>query len=318
MKLCLFLFPSLLFHAVIVAKPVASFEKGLQPFLESYCIRCHGEKKQKGDFRIDDLSHEIGTKDTLLWAEVMERISSGEMPPEKEKKRPTAEQGAVMVEWLAARIKEGEAARMAKRDRVSYNRLTREEYVNTTYDLIGVQYDASDPGGLLEDPEWNGFERLGPILTLSPTHVEKYITAAEIVLSEAYPEKPIAYIEGSRRMENIAPNHPHYERLSKAGQIDKVRKLLWASDLHHGGAPWSGETPYQGPGIYEISYTMSGLKAAGQAAPRFQAYSPDLDRVLFEQDVIAPEDKPVTVSFRSHFPSSRANGIHLLTNATSL
>jgi len=135
------------------------------------------------------------------------------MPPEKEKKRPTAEQGAVIVEWLSDRIKEGEAVRMAKRDRVSYNRLTREEYVNTTYDLIGVQYDASDPGGLLEDPEWNGFERLGSILTLSPTHVEKYITAAEIVLSEAYPEKPIAYIEGSRRMENITPNHPHYGRL---------------------------------------------------------------------------------------------------------
>ena len=297
---------------------VDMFNKEALPFFQEHCFRCHGEKKQKGDFRIDDLSHEVGTKDTLLWAEVMERISSGEMPPEKEKKRPTVEQGAVIVEWLAARIKEGEAARMAKRDRVSYNRLTREEYVNTIYDLIGVQYDASDPGGLLEDPEWNGFERLGSILTLSPTHVEKYITAAEIVLSEAYPEKPIAYIEGSRRMENIAPNHPHYERLSQAGQIDKVRKLLWASDLHHGGAPWSGETPYQGPGIYEMSYTMSGLKAAGQAAPRFQAYSPDLDRVLFEQDVIAPEDKPVTVSFRAHFPSSRGNGIHLLNNANYL
>jgi hypothetical protein len=57
-------------------------------------------------------------------------------------------------------------------------RLTREEYVNTMRDLIGVD-DATDPGGLLEDPEWNGFERLGSVLTLSPTHIEKYIEAAE-------------------------------------------------------------------------------------------------------------------------------------------
>ena len=79
----------------------------------------------------------------------MERINSGEMPPKELKNRPTAEESAAIVEWLAARIKEGEAARLAKRGRVSYNRLTRDEYVNTVRDLIGVHFDATDPGGFL-------------------------------------------------------------------------------------------------------------------------------------------------------------------------
>ncbi|MFN9957363.1 MAG: DUF1587 domain-containing protein, partial [bacterium] len=57
---------------------------------------------------------------------------------------------------------------MAKRDRVSLHRLSREEYVHTVRDLLGVVYDATDPGGLLEDPEWHGFERIGSVLTLSP------------------------------------------------------------------------------------------------------------------------------------------------------
>ena len=57
-----------------------SFEKDMLPYLEANCIRCHGPKKQKGDFRLDDLSREVGIKDTPLWHEVMERISSGECP----------------------------------------------------------------------------------------------------------------------------------------------------------------------------------------------------------------------------------------------
>lgn len=296
----------------IAAEP--SFQKDVQPFLNTHCFECHNEKTQKGDFRLDVLSKNVGQEDTQHWAEVMERISSGEMPPKKQKKRPTAEESAVIVEWLAARIKEGEAARMARRDRVTYNRLTREEYVNSVRDLIGVEYDATDPGGLLEDPEWNGFERIGAVLTLSATHVEKYITAAEIVLAEAYPAKKTEYVEAGKRAVELSPVHhaPHYERLAKAGLVDKVRYLVWAGDIFRGSNPYRGDKRFPGPGVYEISYTLSGLKAEGKPAPRLQVYAQDLDRVLFEQDVIAPENKPITVKFRVHFPSTRMPTIHVI------
>ncbi|MFT5857003.1 MAG: hypothetical protein ACI8XO_004261, partial [Verrucomicrobiales bacterium] len=82
--------------------------------------------------------------------------------------------------------------------------------------------------------------------------------------------------------------------------------------------PFGHELRYTGPGIYEFSYTMSGLKADSQDAPRFQVYAPNLDRVLFEQDVIAAEDKPITITFRSHFASSGGPSIHLLNNAGHL
>jgi hypothetical protein len=312
-------FPLLLAYCVAPASASPDFGKELQPFLDTHCIHCHGDKKQKGDFRIDLLSKDIGLKDTPHWAEVMERISSGEMPPEEEDVRPTADQSAAAVEWIAARIKEGESARMARRDRVSYNRLTREEYVNTVRDLIGVQYDATDPGGLLEDPEWNGFERLGSILTLSATHVEKYIAAAEIVLSEAYPEKKIEYAEASKRAETVDDRHPHYERLTAAGQLDKLRYPMWAGDLYRGSNVFNGgNAKFPGPGVYEISYTLSGLKAEGKPAPRMQVYAEDLDRVLFEQDVIAPEDKPATVTFRAHFPEDRVPTIHVINKLDGL
>ena len=138
------------------------FEADVLPYFQTHCLRCHGEKKQESDFRIDKLSRNVGKENVPQWAEVMERISSGEMPPKKVKTPPAAKESAVVVEWLAARIKEGEAARMAQRGRVSYNRLTREEYVNTVRSLIGVHFDATDPSGFPEDPEWHGFERLAP------------------------------------------------------------------------------------------------------------------------------------------------------------
>ncbi|MFT5524989.1 MAG: hypothetical protein ACI9HK_002953, partial [Pirellulaceae bacterium] len=299
------------FHAVIflsslltsgIALAESSFEKDIQPFLEAHCLRCHGAEKQEGDFRIDTLSREVGLKDTPHWAEIIERINSGEMPPAEAKTRPPADENANVVEWLAARIKEGEAARMARRNRVSYHRLTREEYVNSVRDLIGVEYDAADPGGLLEDPEWNGFERLGSVLTLSPTHIEKYMTAAESVLAEAYPDKKVEYLELSRRAVEMRPGQPHYERLEKAGLLEKVRYPLTTSgELFRASSPFHGAgRSFPGAGVYEISYTVSGLKPGDQRPPRMQVYEHKLDRVLFEQDIIAPEDKPMTVTFRTH------------------
>jgi hypothetical protein len=280
-----------------------SFDQNLQPYLQKHCLHCHGEKKQKGDFRIDQLSKEVGLTDTPHWAEIMERISSGEMPPDDEDVLPTADESARIVEWLAARIKEGESTRMARRDRVSYHRLTREEYVHSVRDLLGVAYDAADPGGLLEDPEWNGFERLGSVLTLSATHIEKYIKAAEIVLDEAYPGKTIPYADFSKRAMVVEPGRPHYEELEKAGLLDQVRfPITTSGELFRGSSPFHGPgRDFPGPGVYEISYTLCGLKPEGGKAPRMQVYEHKLDRVLFEQDIIAPEDQPITVRFQSHF-----------------
>jgi hypothetical protein len=270
-----------------------------QRFLNIYCVACHSAEVQKGDFRIDNLSEKVGTEDTPQWLEVMERINSGEMPPEDAKALPSAAESARIVEWIADRMKEGEATRLAKRGKVSYNRLTREEYVNTVRDLIGVHFDASDPGGFLEDEDWHGFERIGSVLNLSASNVEKYFNAAEVVLAEAYPaEKPV-FIESTHRAVdgNSVPAH-YREELAARGLLDKLRFEMWPRDLFRGTVRQSLNVA----GIYEISYTLSGLKPINGRAPRLKVVETQLDRVLFEQDIIASEDKPITVSFQAHLP----------------
>jgi mono/diheme cytochrome c family protein len=285
------------------AEKPEDFDTALKPYLKEHCIKCHDEGTDKSDFRIDNLSPKIGFENTPQWLEIMERISSGEMPPKKEKKRPSAEESAQIVEWLAARMKEGESARLAARGRVSYNRLTREEYVNTVRDLIGVHFDATDPGGFLEDAEWRGFERIGSVMTLSPSNVEKYLAAAEVVLTEAYPLKKPVFLETTKRaIEEKQIDEKHRQRLSALGMLDKVRFEMWPGDIFRYSLP---QEPLPEAGIYEISYTLSGLKPEKGRAPRLYVYETKLDRVLHEQDIVAPEDKPITVTFRAHLPKGR-------------
>nr|WP_143547852.1 DUF1592 domain-containing protein [Rhodopirellula sp. SM50] len=300
-------------------------------FIETHCIECHDRQAASGDFRVDNLSPKVGFEDTPRWVEIMERIKSGEMPPDDAAEQPTADQRAEIVEWIAARMKEGESARLAKRERVSYRRLTREEYVYTVRDLIGVEYDASDPGGLFEDPQWHGFERIGSVLTLSPSHIEKYIKAAEVILDEAYPEEPIEYREAGKRAMEVKETHHHFQRLKAEGLLDKVRAPLTTSgQIYRYSNPWRApDLKFPGPGVYEISYTVCGLKPENGIAPRMKVTEPDLDRVLFERDIIAPEDHPVTVTFQAHFSNppgrppklyvTNANKVpnHPRTNATS-
>lgn len=286
--------------------PQAVLEPRILAYLQAHCYRCHsqdGKDAKESEFRLDALSPKVGFDNTPQWLEVMGRISAGEMPPKEEKDRPSAADSTAVVEWIALRMKEAEAARMAQRGRVSYNRLTRDEYVNTVRDLIGVQFDATDPGGFLEDPEWHGFERIGSVLTLSPSNIEKYLAAAEVILAEAYPAKAPPPYEGSKRavLENQV-NERHRERLRELGLLDKVRFDMWPGDVfRYTNLP----QPLPEAGIYEISYTLSGLKPEKGRAPRLKVYEEKLDRVLYEQDVIAPEDKPITVTFRTHLPKGR-------------
>ncbi len=293
-------------HTPAVAAPPApdEFDKAVEPYFAEYCLRCHDAKKPKGDFRLDTLSRDFaaGTS-TMKWMEIIERINSGEMPPKGER-QPKADDTARIVEAITGKLREGESARLAKREKVAFHRLTREEYANTVRDLLGVTFDATDPNGLPDDPEWHGFERIGSVLSLSPSHVEKYLNAAETVLAEAFPDKAVEKFIRKKDAIDLRGG-PDRAALTAQGVADKVRVDLWP------GADLAGRV---GPGIalpaagyYKIRVKLSGLKPAGGHAPHFAFYAVNLDRMLHEQDVIAPEDKPITIEFTTHLPAGNHN-----------
>ena len=277
----------------------ADFEKAALPFLQEHCLRCHDDKKQKGQLRIDTLSRDFAQPGAAgRWADVIEKIHSKEMPPEDEK-QPSVTEAARFVEALNEMIKDGEAARLAKREAVSLRKLTREEYAHTLRDLLGVHYDATDPNGLTEDPEWNGFERLGSVLTLAPSHIQKYMAAAQTVLAEALPEKRPEVMKLRRSAYEMSGGPADWKRAVDGGFAEKVRYEVWPNWFIRRGAP-----PHlAADGVYRMRIKLSGLRPEGGEAPHLVVYAENLDRVLFEQDVIVPEDKPVTLEFTTHLPA---------------
>jgi len=137
-------------------------------------LRSSMYRRASEELRIDLLSRDFALGgEAHRWAELIERVNAGDMPPEGEP-RPTQDEIGVFVTELDALIREGRAARMAARSPVSHYRLSRKEYQNTTYDLLGVYYDPTEPGQLNEDTLWHGYERIGSQLSLSSSHVERY------------------------------------------------------------------------------------------------------------------------------------------------
>ncbi len=61
-------------------------------------------------------------------------------------------------------------------------------------------------------------------------------------------------------------------------------------------------------GEYVLRMKLSGLRPEGGRAARLRVYATDLNRTIFERDVEAPEDRPVTIETRVHVPA----GTHLM------
>ncbi len=290
----------------------AEFARTVKSFLETHCTSCHGEKRQKGDLRIDTLARDF-TNAAIAghWAEMMDRMNSGDMPPKKEP-RPKPADIARVSDWITAHLTDGEIARQTvEGEKVSFRRLTRDEYRHTIRDLLGVTYDVADPTGLPEDPDWQGFELIGSVLTVSPAHIEKYLVAADAVLNEALAIGP----QPKRELIHWTPfilrggyRWPAMEKDYLArGLADKVRADIVPNNGAEGGAGGNQMLTLANGGDYLVRVKLSALRAvSGGVPPRLNIYAADVSRVLFERDVEAPEDQPVTIEFRTHLPA----GVH--------
>jgi hypothetical protein len=288
---------------------IASFANavhGAEPFedfLKKHCIACHGPEKNKGDVRIDKFSRDFKLgADTHHWAEVIEQVNSGLMPPKKQP-RPTQAEIAAFVTNLDARIKEGKAVRMAARPSVSHYRLSRKEYQNTVYDLLGVRYDPAKPGELNEDTLWHGFERIGSQLSLSPSHVDRYYRAAGLVLDRAFPltSKDATKVRKTAADLRYGGGKTQQEALDRFGIKKPLRYLLYPGNVQNALSPgWFGKSGPEQSGLYKVRIQASGIRPlGGQPAHLSIGKRTGEETVdgMIEFDLTAPEDKPQVYEF---------------------
>ncbi|NDH93287.1 MAG: DUF1588 domain-containing protein [Planctomycetia bacterium] len=291
---------------LILAAAMSAATAAAEPFeafLQQHCLRCHGPDLAERDLRIDQLSRDFAAgTDGHLWAEIVERINAGEMPPEEEP-QPTVDAIAAVVGQLDTRIREGRAARMAARPPVTHYRLSRVEYQHTVYDLLGVRYDPTKPGELNADPRWHGFERIGSELSLSPSHVERYYRAAETVLNRAFPTTPIE----TRTVRKTAADLRYgggkmqQEYLERFGIERPLRALIFPGRTQQAFRPhWFGHVGPEASGLYRARMQVSGIRPRGGQIAHLRIGKPTVEAAnegLVELDIVAPEDAPQVIEF---------------------
>jgi len=160
------------------------FQSEINPILEQHCFTCHGEDKQKADFRVDTLDPNlIRGGDVDWWLEVADVLGNGEMPPEDEEEMPGADRGKV-IDWLSTEIQVASQARRSEGGHSSFRRLTRYEFNHALQDLLGLPLEFAEdlpPETYSED----GFQNSSEILQMTVMQFETYRDLSRKALEKA-------------------------------------------------------------------------------------------------------------------------------------
>jgi hypothetical protein len=81
-----------------------AFKEQATGFVTEYCVKCHGDKKQEGDLRLDTVGHDMADDKTArLWNDIFAQVQFSEMPP-RESKQPTAARKAAFLKRVEAEL----------------------------------------------------------------------------------------------------------------------------------------------------------------------------------------------------------------------
>ncbi len=170
----------------------AAMDQRHKALFQETCVSCHGPDKQKGKFRVDDLSFEIKNIETAeKWQKVLNQMNSGDMPPEDEKQPANAAKADFLDDLANVMV----AARRSLGDQngvITMRRLNRREYKNTLRELLGVEINVSD---LPADGGGGSFDTVGANLFMSANQFEQYQVLGREAVEEAFAWQAAAGVE---------------------------------------------------------------------------------------------------------------------------
>jgi cytochrome c551/c552 len=163
--------------------------KGSDPktLLDQYCITCHNERLKTGGLSLETLSLD-GAGDAETWEKVVRKVRSGLMPPAgaRRPERAALDTFAGSIEAAIDRA----AAAHPNPGRAPLHRMNRVEYANAIRDLLALDVD---PTTLLPaDDSSHGFDNIADVLGVSPSLLERYVSAAAKISRLAVGERDAA------------------------------------------------------------------------------------------------------------------------------
>ena len=164
--------------ALIRARTEAAktFKNEVSPFISTYCLRCHNDKRPSGDVTFQNLvKNPDGLASKHLWKRASTQIAAHQMPPVGEDKQPGEKERKAVIDWVAG------MKNLQPKDPGLFviRRLNKREYGNTLHDIFGV--DPAIARDLPDEVVGAGYTN-----TLSPLLIEKYLSIANDVLSRSF------------------------------------------------------------------------------------------------------------------------------------
>ena len=126
-----------------------------------------------------DLSHLPSGAET--WEKVIRKLRTGAMPPQG-MPRPDAKSLNDLATFLETTLDRSAAAN-PNPGRATMHRLNRAEYANAIHDLLALDVDAT--ALLPPDDESSGFDNIADVLRMSPSLMERYLSASWNISREA-------------------------------------------------------------------------------------------------------------------------------------
>ena len=144
--------------------------------LDQYCVTCHNGRLLTAGLDLANANVEDIDAFPALWEQVVRRLRASTMPPQG-RPRPsqtTYERVATYLETSLDRMAE---TRETVGPTATFRRLTRTEYRNVVRDLLDLEIDVESflP---VDVAARNGFDNMEGVLTVSPTLLDRYISAA--------------------------------------------------------------------------------------------------------------------------------------------
>lgn len=172
-------------RATVVAAqaPAAQSSAPIAPraLLDTYCVTCHNQRTKTAGLMFDTMDLAQLPDHGDVWEKTVRKLRGGMMPPPGVR-RPDQASVDSMVSWLERSLDEAAAAH-PNPGRVALHRLNRAEYAAAIDDLLGIKID---PAALLpKDDEAEGFDNVASVLTVSPSFLDQYISAARVVSARA-------------------------------------------------------------------------------------------------------------------------------------
>ena len=155
----------------------------IKPIVENYCYKCHGQEKQKGDMRFDNIDWDmVNGFDAEKWNMMLNEINLGEMPPSDEPQL-SDEDRRTLVDWITKNLDKAAEAKQTD-NKLVMRRLTKSQYTNSLNELLGVDINFGDV--LPDDGKSEmGFTNNGNILQTSALHIDYYQKLAREALDKA-------------------------------------------------------------------------------------------------------------------------------------